>query len=254
MQATAAPLDTLRHAETPEGVPLHLRPAGAPARSLAWAVDFILRLVLFSVLAGVLSQLRGFGFGVIAIIGFMLEWFYPVLFELLPGAATPGKRLMGLKVVMSDGLPLTPSASVLRNLLRAVDFLPFFYLLGGLSMLMRSDFRRLGDLVARTMVVHLPPEVRPWALPAGPARPPAQPLTLAQQHAVLALAQRHTALTAARFEEMSQPLLAWLPELEAPSPAPARSAAASDDGATPRLLALARHLLGQMDRPEGSAP
>lgn len=246
MPAAAAPLDTLRHTETPEGVTLHLRPAGAPARALAWAVDFILRLVMFSVLVGALAQLKGFGMGMAAIIAFVLEWFYPVLFELAPGAATPGKRLLGLRVVMADGLPVTPSASVLRNLLRAVDFLPFLYLLGGLTMLARSDFRRLGDLVAQTLVVHQPPEWRSSNLPAGPALAPSRPLTLAQQRAVLALAQRHAVLTAARFEEMARPLAAWLPATDT-LPGAMTPSGAPQAEATERLLALARHLLGQRD-------
>ena len=56
---------------------------------------------------------------------FALEWLYPVVFELTPSGATPGKRVFGLRVVMDNGLPVTPAASMTRNLLRAADFLPF---------------------------------------------------------------------------------------------------------------------------------
>ena len=104
-----------------------------------------------------LGLLGRFGVGLLMIFFFGLEWFYPVLFELLPGRATPGKRALGLKVVMDDGLPMTPAASLIRNLLRAADFLPFaLRLRPARRMLLRPDFKRLGDLAAGTLVVHAP--------------------------------------------------------------------------------------------------
>jgi hypothetical protein len=57
-------------------------------------------------------------------------------------------------VVMDSGLPLTPGASVIRNLLRAADFLPFLYAAGAACMLLRADFKRLGDIAAGTLVVY----------------------------------------------------------------------------------------------------
>jgi uncharacterized RDD family membrane protein YckC len=102
-----------------------------------------------------------------------------VLFELSPWAATPGKRALGLKVVMDDGLPVTPAASLIRNLLRAADFLPFLYAAGLISMLVRADFKRLGDLAAGHVVVHVadpshaePATTRRHATPERPLSTP----------------------------------------------------------------------------------
>ena len=78
----------------------------------------------------------------------------PVAFELGQHGATPGKRMYGLKVVMDNGLPVTPAASLARNLLRVADFLPFAFSGAIVSMLLRGDYKRLGDIAAGTLVVH----------------------------------------------------------------------------------------------------
>ena len=225
-------LDTLVASETPEGLALVLRPAGAAPRALAWLMDFGIRLVVYFAAALALALLKGLGTGVLLLFSFGLEWLYPVLFELLPGSATPGKRALGLQVVMDDGLPVTVSASVVRNLLRAADFLPGFYFLGLLSMLLRADFKRLGDLAAGTLVVHRDVVRRHSALPPAPPRAPRRPLTRAQQVAVVRLAGRSARLTPARVDELAvhaEPVLPRTPE------------------ATPgeRLLSLAQWLAGQ---------
>ena len=64
--------------------------------------------------------------------------------------------MFGLKVVMDNGLPVTPAASLTRNLLRVADFLPFGYGFAIVSMLLRRDCKRLGDIAAATLVVHEP--------------------------------------------------------------------------------------------------
>src|SRR4051812_32435852 len=100
--------------------------------------------------------LGGIGVAFLLILFFALEWCYPIAFELTSSGATPGKRVFGLKVVMDNGLPITPAASVTRNLLRAADFLPFGYGFAITSMLLRGDCKRLGDIAAATLVVHEP--------------------------------------------------------------------------------------------------
>jgi uncharacterized RDD family membrane protein YckC len=119
------PLDTLHHAETPEGITLALRPAGLVVRAQAWAIDFAIRAGMFLVVSIVASLTGGLGSAFLLIAYFLLEWFYPVAFEIGRRGATPGKQALGLQVVMDSGLPVTPAASVVRNLLRAADFLPF---------------------------------------------------------------------------------------------------------------------------------
>lgn len=196
-------LDTLLAVETPEGIELDLHPAGAPARVLAFAIDFGIRFVLMLIASTLLQRIEGLGIGVLLLVFFAIEWFYPVLFELMPAGATPGKRALGLRVVMDDGMPVTPQASLLRNLLRAADFLPLVYAGGVLCMLWRPDFKRLGDIVAGTLVVHVTPPAAAALPPQAEAEAPARPLTAAQQTAVVDWALRTPRLTVPRAEELA---------------------------------------------------
>ena len=198
-------LDTRYAAETPEGIALWLRPAGIVPRFYAYLVDIAIRFVFYSVSFLLLSLLGDFGEGLALVVFFLLEWLYPVAFELSPGAATPGKRMLGLTVVMDSGLPITPAASLTRNLLRAADFLPSAYAFGVMSMLFRHDFKRLGDLAAGTLVVHAPrAEFLVGTPPPAPARAPAVPLTARAQAAVVAWAGRVPRLTDARADELAE--------------------------------------------------
>ena len=226
-------LDTLTSAETPEGIALALRPAGVVARAGAFAIDLLIRGALMLVVSMVLAPLGRFGSGMALILWFALEWFYPVLFELLPGGATPGKRALGLRVTMDSGLPITPAASLLRNLLRTADFLPFAYGLGLATVLMRSDFKRLGDIAAGTIVVHVQRATLHGALPEATPAAPAHPLTPRAQAAVIAWAGRSTRITEARLAELAQ--LA----------APATGVNGSSRDAVLRLLAVANWLMGK---------
>ena len=227
------PLDTLHTAETPEGIALSLRPAGVVARSLAYLVDFAIRGAALIAIGIVASLASGLGDAIVLVSVFLLEWFYPVAFELTRAGATPGKRMMGLQVVMDSGLPVTPAAALVRNLLRAADFLPFLYAGAALCMLVRPDFKRLGDLAAGTLVVHCE-SVRlhgdvPAAEPTAPSRPLAQP----EQVVIVAWAGRATRLTPERLEELAriaEPVLA-----------------ARAGTATQRLLGLAQWVLGRRE-------
>ena len=105
-----------------------------------------------------------------------LGWFlvvlgYHVLFETWASGRTPGKRWTGLRVVHEGGAPVTFTTSAVRNLLRLVDFLPWGYALGVVTMLVTSRNQRLGDLAAGTLVVRERSPVRP-TVPAAP-QPPA---------------------------------------------------------------------------------
>lgn len=203
-QALARPLDTLYTVETPEGIELTLRPAGVVARSLAYAIDFLIRAAIYFGVAMVVSPFKGIGQAVIIILMFALEWFYPVVFELSRRGATPGKRALGLRVVMDNGLPVTPSASFTRNLLRAADFMPFMYGFGLLSLLMRTDFKRLGDLAAGTLVVYDRHITLHGTWPEADPLAPRRPLSVREQAAVLAWAGRTERLTPERLEELAE--------------------------------------------------
>ncbi|MGH8588530.1 MAG: RDD family protein [Gammaproteobacteria bacterium] len=196
-------LDTVRAVETPEGVAIDLRVAGPVPRALCFAIDFGIRALIYLGLAIGLATLGRFGTGVLLIAFFGLEWFYPVLFEVYAEGATPGKRMLGLRVVHDDGVPVGWSGAMIRNLLRAVDFLPFFYGCGLVSMLLTRDFKRLGDLAARTVVVYREIATPPLRLPEVTPRPPPVRFTLAEQQAILAFAARVPSLTNERAEEIA---------------------------------------------------
>ena len=137
------------------------------------------------------------------IVWFALEWLYPTAFEVWFGGATPGKRSLGLIVLHDDGTPVRLPASLTRNLLRAVDFMPLLYGFGLVSMLLSRDFKRLGDIAAGTVVVYREAAVQHAAVPHAPPVPPPLPLPLAEQRAVLDLATRSGSLTAERAEELA---------------------------------------------------
>jgi uncharacterized RDD family membrane protein YckC len=201
-------LDTVRLNETPEGVDLGLRVAGPAPRALALALDWLIRLALYLVLTP-LAAFSGLGAGLILLGAFLIEWLYPVIFEVLKGT-TPGKRAMGLAVVHDDGTPVGLPASMIRNLLRVVDFLPIFYGVGLISTLVDPDFRRLGDLAAGTLVIHAEGRERKLAIPKASPCPPPRGLSLATQQAILAFGERSERLSPDRRVELAEILVGRL--------------------------------------------
>lgn len=196
-------LDTYRAIETPEGVELRLRVAGPPARALAWLIDVTLRLFGYGMLSLPLLVLGRVGAGLFFLVLFVGEWFYPVLFEVYAGGATPGKKLVGLAVVHDDGTPVAWSGALLRNLLRFADFLPVAYGFGLATMLVHPQFKRLGDLAAGTVVVHEERSERALRADETLPQPPPVPLEPDEQRAVLAFAERMPAWGPARAEELA---------------------------------------------------
>ena len=198
-------LDTTRSIETPEGIELTLQVAGPAIRALAWAIDFGIRFIIYLILLLILSNLGDFGIGLLLILIFLLEWFYPVLFEVYKQGATPGKRKMKIKVLHEIGTPVNWSAAMIRNLLRIVDFLPFFYGFGLMTMLFNQDFKRIGDLAAGTVVIY--EEELLLREKAGiPDEPPLTiPVTLGleEQQAIINFADRAQQLSKERSIELA---------------------------------------------------
>jgi len=227
-------LDTVVAVETPEGILLELRPAGLTARAYAFALDWLIRIAIMY--AGVLAAafIGGIGVAFLLILFFALEWFYPVAFELTTSGATPGKRVFGLKVVMDNGLPITPAASVTRNVLRAADFLPFGYGFAIASMLLRSDSKRLGDIAAATLVVHEQRAIPKIMLLKIPPLAPAKPLAPEDQAVLVAFAGRANVLTSERVDELA-----------ALAASVSGDAGRSGREVTRRVLGVAQWVLGQ---------
>jgi uncharacterized RDD family membrane protein YckC len=231
-----APFDTVVTAETPEGIEISIKPAGFPVRACAFLIDSLLQLLALAICSAVLGWAGRFGTGLLFVCAFAIQWFYPVVFELAPGAATPGKRALGLEVLMANGLPITPAGSLLRNLMRVVDFLPSLYACGIVTLLLRPDARRLGDLAAGTIVAYrtrLEFEVFPTGAPAVPQ----VALSERQQRALTAFATRLDQLTPERAEEIAQIALPVL--------APHSQAGAAPSPLPGYLVALARWIHGE---------
>lgn len=196
-------LDTARRVETPEGVALNVRVAGAVPRTLAFLLDFMVRMAVLTGLSIPLAFLGQTGIGIMMIVAFLFEWFYPVYFEVWRAGATPGKRSMGLHVIHADGTTVGLPSSLLRNLMRFADFLPFAYGFGLCFMALDRDFRRLGDLAAGTLVVYreAPAALRPP--PAVAPIVPLTPLTMDEQRAILSFSERAEQWTAERAAELA---------------------------------------------------
>lgn len=198
-----ARLDNRLRVETPEGIDLLLRPAGLVPRALAFAIDLGIRGALLLGLFIGLGLLGELGMGLATLLLFLVTWFYMVLFEVLNQGRSPGKQLLGLRVVHDDGTPVGWPAALTRNLLRFVDLLPFGYSLGILSCLNHPACKRLGDIAAGTLVIYREPAaIRPQLPEAAAERPPLA-LTLDEQRAILGFAERHAELSAARRQELA---------------------------------------------------
>jgi uncharacterized RDD family membrane protein YckC len=149
---------------TPERVALQLPVAGVGYRSIAYLIDICLLFAVWLVLYFVYSLLGPSAIEVyldlatwaktVAIIGvFAAQWLFWTVSEVFWNGQTPGKRLVGIRVVRLDGRAVGPLESAVRNLLRAIDFLPFGYALGLTAMFIDGRHRRLGDLLAGTLLV-----------------------------------------------------------------------------------------------------
>ena len=196
-------LDTVREVHTPEGVALRLPAAGPIPRALAWAIDFGIRMGLLMAASMVLGLMGEAGMGLYLVLLFAVFWLYPILCEGLFDGQTPGKRALDLRVISSDGAPIGWLAACVRNLMRTVDMLPFGYACGVLSGFADPWGRRLGDLVAGTMVVHVPKTRRLAIMDADGVMAPALPLRPAEQAAIVAFAERAPRLTPERQVELA---------------------------------------------------
>jgi uncharacterized RDD family membrane protein YckC len=152
--------DTIQVIRTPEGVAFSLVLAGPMVRFLAWLIDCLCIWGLLSIAGGLLKVLSAFsseaGMAFYILISFVVSIGYAILLEWFNNGQTFGKKLLRLRVMDRSGLKLQFGQVVVRNLLRTVDSLPYFYLIGGIACLLNRKFQRLGDLAAHTIVVRNP--------------------------------------------------------------------------------------------------
>jgi uncharacterized RDD family membrane protein YckC len=153
--------------DTPEQVELNYSVAGIGSRFVALLLDMLIILAAYVVLgvafvlaASVLGGRNNSGalglwfIAALVVVYFVINWGYFALFEAYWQGQTPGKRVMLLRVIKDSGRQITLFEALARNLLRFVDYLPGFYLVGVIAMLCNKRNKRLGDMVAGTLVVH----------------------------------------------------------------------------------------------------
>ncbi len=179
--------------ETPELVVLSYTIAGVGSRASAALIDYGICIGTFIGLIVIWIQLgdspvagagsAAWGLALLGVLQFIILWLYYVLFEAFGDGQTPGKRIIGLRVVRDGGLSVTFEASAIRNIVRIVDMQPIvLYAVGLVSLVASARGKRLGDMAAGTIVVKegvlsAPmaarlPAARPGAADAPPAAAP----------------------------------------------------------------------------------
>jgi uncharacterized RDD family membrane protein YckC len=140
---------------TPEHVHIRLEPAGVGSRFLALIIDALIVLAISSFIGGILrfTLPAGIATAIGVTLNFVLTWGWHVFFEVKKQGRTPGKRALRLRVIDARGLPVSLHQSLVRNIVRILDFAPAFYGVGAIAVLVTESRRRLGDLVADTLVV-----------------------------------------------------------------------------------------------------
>ncbi len=228
---------------TPENITVTYRLAGVASRFLAFAIDLIIQLLL---LLGASWFFRvassGFQAGGLSpadfisaagiIVGFLIIFAYATVFEMLWGGRTPGKRLLGLRVIRDGGYPINLTASAIRNVLRFLDIglmftppLVLFGLPGLISIFLSPQYKRLGDWAAGTLViveagitpfntVRSAGDIAPQTLELMPQVRNLERITSAEYRAVRRYTERRATwelrVQAALAERLARPLLAKL--------------------------------------------
>lgn len=140
---------------TPEHVPIRLEPAGAGSRFLATLIDGFITTAM-AVMAGKVLMIflpTGIAVALTITINFVLTWGWHVFFETRKQGRTPGKRALKLRVIDARGLPVSLHQSLARNIVRVLDMAPAFYGIAAIATMVTRTRRRLGDIVADTLVI-----------------------------------------------------------------------------------------------------
>jgi uncharacterized membrane protein SpoIIM required for sporulation/uncharacterized RDD family membrane protein YckC len=208
--------------ETPEHVVLDLEIAGIGSRALAALVDMLILTGAMLAVSLVLGLLGGFGLTLgrwgaafLLLAGFGAWTGYFIFFEAVRRGQTPGKRMVGIRVLMDTGHAVTPGAAAVRNLLRLADFLPPPYLAGLLLIAFHPRAKRLGDLVAGTVVARDRPGDVASAGPAAATEDPGSSLpelSDAEYDVLLQFERRQADLVPSARGRLAASLAARLPD------------------------------------------
>jgi uncharacterized RDD family membrane protein YckC len=140
---------------TPEHVPIRLEPAGAGSRCLAIVMDAVIVTAIAATVGAVLTTFLPHGVvaAIVVTVNFFLTWAWHLWFETRRQGRTPGKRALKIRVIDARGLPVSLHQSLVRNITRVLDFVPAFYGVAAIFVLASPSRRRLGDIIADTLVV-----------------------------------------------------------------------------------------------------
>jgi len=150
--------------ETPEQIALEFPLAGVGSRGLALCIDSLIQVIVAIVVALIWAftspdlgrnwiGAKNWETAILVFLLFCLYWGYFAAFEILWNGQTPGKRQAKIRVISASGRPITVFEGIARNLMRAIDSL-FLYAVGCIACAVDRKNRRLGDMVAGTVVVH----------------------------------------------------------------------------------------------------
>jgi uncharacterized RDD family membrane protein YckC len=153
-------------------VALELILAGLGSRFLARLLDTVIQGAIIIALAiGIgVSNASGWVEAIAVVFIFLVVFVYDVALETLNHGRTIGKQAAGIRVVGASGEPIRFVASAVRNVLRIIDFLPAFYLVGSVAIVTTAHDQRLGDLAAGTIVTRdrfpgIPDRTAPLTVP-----------------------------------------------------------------------------------------
>jgi uncharacterized RDD family membrane protein YckC len=157
-------LDERLSIDTPENVVFNYEVAGLVTRGLAAFVDSLIITITQALVLGITlgftgipsiddSAIQSWMIALLGFLGFVMLWGYYIFFDLRWNGQSPGKRWLGLRVVCANGTPISLTESLIRNLVRLIDFLPLYYGAGIVMMFVDDKMRRLGDMAAHTLVV-----------------------------------------------------------------------------------------------------
>lgn len=154
------------YVETPENIALEFELAGVGSRGVAVIIDTIIQNFFILIIAVIIVLITdGMSSNILTIeentiyvilaitLLFFLQFGYYLCFEYFMRGMTPGKKIVGLKVIMANGEPVSFSACLIRNFIRIADMLPGIYGVGIISVVLSRRFMRVGDYAANTIVV-----------------------------------------------------------------------------------------------------
>jgi uncharacterized RDD family membrane protein YckC len=167
---------------TPEAVEFDFLLADIGSRFIAILIDTIIQMIISLPVIILIYIIRAFWWfsdipdsispWIIAILLLLLFIVgfsgYHIIFDIIWNGRTPGKLITGIKVICDSGYPVTISSSFIRNLIRIIDFLPFYYSTGIISIVMTKNKKRIGDIVGGTIVIKEYSDIMPPVLEKKP--------------------------------------------------------------------------------------